>query len=95
MRFGTKITIDTFMEAGGSKEYPNLEIGGVVSCRIDNLGIYDRDIITINNKLDEIAFERGYSHIFGVKYSFMGKDITPNESSRTVNTAIGTGYKRK
>jgi len=87
--FTTKITIDKFMEAGGSKEYPNLVIGGIVSCQISDLIKYDRDIIALNRKLDEIAQDFGYTHIFGVKYEYAGE----NTSIKTVNRAIGTGYK--
>ncbi len=89
-----KLTTESFRDAGGSKEYPNLEIGEPILA--SGFGIVTKDnkeaaFKEANLELTERAKTKGYSHVFNIKYQydFMGA------SSNIECSATGTGYKPK
>ncbi|MGV8169637.1 MAG: hypothetical protein ACP5N3_06300 [Candidatus Nanoarchaeia archaeon] len=88
LEFGTKLTTQSFSEAGGSAEFPDLDIGSIVTSHIRKSVNYTSDVAELNELLDKVAHENNCPAVFGIKY-----DILPDFPY--YRTATGTGYVRK
>jgi len=87
----TKITTQTFAEAGGVEAFPDLDIGGMVTSNLDGTFHRSHAMRRLNNHLDRIANHEGYTHIFGVVYERDDSEPT----GPYIHIATGTGYKPK
>ena len=90
----TKITTQTFAQAGGVEAFPDLEIGGVVTFNLTETYSRFHAMWQLNNHLGGIAKNRGYTHIFGVVYERDDSRSELNPSSE-IHIATGTGYRPK
>lgn len=89
------ITNQTFAEAGGSREYPQLEMGQTVMV-VTNESQYTHTSLLekANELLSNVAGKNGYTHLFAVEYKFGNFNCRPPSYGEDLK-AIATGYRPK
>ena len=90
------ITNQSFREAGGSKEFPELKMDGVVFYEMTSgfvekgVGRMDKSMEKSLQELSLKAQEKGYSHIFGLEV------LNRKDTQHYVRFVLmGTGYSKK
>lgn len=87
------MTNQSFVDAGGTEVYPDLEIAGTVVGKLDkeeNSGHF-WNVDRVNKQLDNCAEVLGATHIFNVEYLFRHHE----HGGEQLYGAVGTAYKPK
>ena len=88
------LTNQSFKDAGGSKEFPNLEMDAPISAN-ETLVAEERIMSLLNARLRTAAHSQGDTYVFGIEYTFENLKYDLAGQRAFSGSAIGTGYKPK